>query len=136
MDEKSIIDIVLKHFVDVEAIYLFGSIINKELHKESDVDIALLLPEQTAENVGSLFMNELRSELESFLKRDVDLVNLRIVSTVLQKEIIAADKRIYCSNKYAADKFEMLTLSYYQKLNEERKEILEEFFKSKRAYAV
>ena len=132
MDEKSIINIVLKHFADVEAIYLFGSIINKE----SDVDIALLLPEKTAENVGSLFMNELRSELESFLKRDVDLVNLRIVSTVLQKEIIAADKRIYCSNEYAADKLEMLILSYYQKLNEERKEILEEFFKSKRAYAV
>jgi hypothetical protein len=47
-----------------------------------------------------------------------------------------ADRRLYCANQYAADEFEMLTLSYYQKLNEERKEILQSFFQTKRAYNV
>lgn len=31
-----------------------------------------------------------------------------------------ADRRIYTGDEYAADEFEMLTLSLYQKLNEER----------------
>jgi hypothetical protein len=30
----------------------------------------------------------------------------------------------------------MLTMSYYQKLNDERREILEELFRSKRSYAI
>ncbi|MEA3396520.1 MAG: nucleotidyltransferase domain-containing protein, partial [Chloroflexota bacterium] len=60
------------------------------------------------------------------LKKKVDLINLRRVPTVLQKEVIAADRRIYHADEYAADEFEMLTLSYYQKLNEERAEIIED----------
>jgi len=64
------------------------------------------------------------------------LINLRLVSTVFQKEIVVADRRIFCADRYAADEFEMLTFSYYQKLNEERKQILEEFFKTGKAYAV
>ncbi len=67
---------------------------------------------------------------------DVDLINLRQVSTVLQKEIIAEDRRIYCADSYAADEFEMFTISYYQKLNDERADVLESFFKSKRAYNI
>ena len=53
------------------------------------------------------------------------MINLRLASTVFQKEIIAADRRIYCADEYAADEFEMLTFSYYQKLNEERAGILD-----------
>lgn len=135
-NSQKIIDEVLKKYIDVQAIYLFGSVANDAGWPSSDVDIALLLPDKTAEKTGSLIMSSLRFKLESLLKWEVDLVNLRIVSTVFQKEIIAADKRIFCADQYAADEFEMLTLSYYQKLNEERKEILEEFYKTKRAYNV
>ena len=136
MKYKKIINTILKHYSDIEAIYLFGSYATDEVWPNSDVDIAVLLPEPSAEKAGSLIMSPLRFELESLFKREVDLINLRLVSTVFQKEIIAADNRLYCADKYAADEFEMLTISYYQKLNEERKEILEEFFKTKRAYPV
>ncbi|MCZ7670644.1 MAG: hypothetical protein M5U34_27580 [Chloroflexi bacterium] len=47
-----------------------------------------------------------------------------------------AERRIFCADEYAADEFEMLTLSYYQKLNEERREILAEFARTGRAYPV
>ncbi len=60
----------------------------------------------------------------------MDLINLRQVSTVLQKEIIMADRRIFCADPYAAAEFEMLTLSYYQKLNKERAGILAEGLRS------
>ncbi|MDX8409203.1 MAG: hypothetical protein R8J84_04055 [Mariprofundales bacterium] len=65
---------------------------------------------------------------------DVDLINIRAVSTVMQKEIIMADRRIYCGDQYAADEFEMLTTSYYQKPNAERAEILENVRATGRIY--
>ena len=81
-------------------------------------------------------MSPLRFSLESLLNRPVDLINLRLVSTVFQKEVVCSERRIYCVDDYAADEFEMLALSYYQKLNEERRAILDEFWQSGKAYAV
>jgi len=121
-----IISAVLKHYPDVQAVYLFGSYVANDAWPDSDVDIALLLPHETSQACGCLLMSELCIELESSLGREVDLINLRRVSTVLQKEVIMSDGRICQADEYAADEFEMLTLSYYQKLNEERREILEE----------
>ncbi len=69
-------------------------------------------------------MSDLRFDLEAELGRTVDLVNLREVNTVFQKEIIVDGRRIRCIDRFAADEFEMLTISYYQKLNEERADIL------------
>ena len=69
-------------------------------------------------------MSDLRFDLETLLGKEVDLINLRRVPTVLQKEVVVADCRIYAGNEFAAEEFEMLTLSYYQKLNEERAEIV------------
>jgi hypothetical protein len=81
-------------------------------------------------------LSDVRFELEALLKRDVDLINLRRVPTVLQKEIVAAGRRVYQADEYAADEFEMLVISYYQKLNDERREILEAFNRTGRAYTV
>jgi hypothetical protein len=43
---------------------------------------------------------------------------------------------LYVGDAYAKDEFKMLTLSFYQKLNEERAGILEDFYRTKRAYPV
>ena len=120
----------------MQAIYLFGSYGTENEWPDSDVDIALLLPPEEAKKAGSLVMGELHSALESLLKKDVDLINLRQVSTVFQKEIIMADRRIFCADAYAADEFEMLVLSLYQKLNEERAELLAEGLRSGSFYSV
>jgi uncharacterized protein len=54
------------------------------------------------------------------------------VPTVLQKEVIMAERRILCADRYASDEFQMLTISYYQKLNEKRAEIIKDIFASGR----
>ena len=74
--------------------------------------------------------------LEKQVNRSVDLINLRLVSTVLQKQVIEYGKVLACQDQYALQEFEMLTLSFYQKLNEERKEILQSFWDTGRAYHV
>ena len=127
---------VLANFPQTQAIYLFGSWGTENQWPDSDVDIALLLPPVEAKKTGTLLMSPLRFSLESLLNRPVDLINLRLVSTVFQKEVVCSERRIYCVDDYAADEFEMLTISYYQQLNQERKEILDEFWQSGKAYAV
>jgi len=125
-----IVEAILGRFPDAQAVYLFGSCGTQEERLGSDIDIALLLPPKKAKETketrtGMLALDDLRFELESIHQKVVDLINLRMASTVLQKEVVAACRRIWCADKkYAADEFEMLTLSLYQKLNEERAGIL------------
>lgn len=132
--EQRIIEILTLHFPDLQAIYLFGSRADKTNRPDSDYDIALLLPHNSPSHSKNPAFSSAQAELENELKVPVDLINLRQVSTVFQKEIISFDKRIFCSDLYAADQFEMLTLSLYDKLNEERKEIIDDFIKTGRAY--
>lgn len=121
---KLITETILEHYPETQAIYVYGTYGTADEWPDSDIDIAVLLSPKQAKEARHLAVGDLRFELEAALKRKVDLVNLRRVPTVLQKEVIAADRRIYCSDGYAADEFEMLTLSYYQKLNQERAEII------------
>ena len=131
-----IVAIVLAHYPDVQAIYLFGTYGTADEWPDSDVDIAILLPPEQAYQQPQLMLSRCRDALVEALSKSVDLLNARTVSTVFQKEIIASGRRIYCADRDAADEFEMLTLSYYQKLNEERKTILEAFRETGKAYKV
>jgi hypothetical protein len=86
--------------------------------------------------VGSLALTEVRFELEEALGRSVDLVNARVVPIVLQKEIVVRGIRVFARDRSGIETYEMLVLSLYGKLNEERREILEEFYATGRAYPV
>ena len=130
------VEIIRFYFPASQAVYIFGSCVDETDTGESDVDIALLLPHAEAKTAGSLALSDARFELEKRLGRSVDLVNLRNVSTVFQKEIIASGRRVYYSDEDEADTFEMLVLSKYAKLNEERADILASFYATRRAYQV
>lgn len=131
----AITQIIVRHYPETQAIYLFGSYSKDDEVPTSDIDIAVLLPPAVAAQKGSLQMSQCSFDLRDSLLREVDLVNVRMVSTVFQKEIINGI-RIFTSIPYAAEEFEMLVISYYQKLNEERQSILNAFLQSGRAYAV
>jgi len=133
--KRVIVETVLAHHPDAQGIYLFGSYATDDEWPDSDVDVAVLLPPVEAKRAGALSLSILQLELSDALGRDVDLLNARLVATVFQKAIIFGEL-LYCHDQYAVDEFEMLTLSYYQKLNEERAEILAAFRATGRAYAV
>lgn len=116
---------ILNRYPAVQAIYLFGSYGTDMERPDSDADIALLLPPTESRELTPVILSQLQIELEHLLDKNVDLINLRMVSTVLKKEVIAADRRIYEGDRHAAEEFEMLTVSLYQKLNEERADIIE-----------
>lgn len=124
--ETIIIDVVLRHYPACQAIYLFGSFGTVHETPSSDVDVAILLPHSQAKTLGPLDLSVCRGALEDSLGRSVDLLNARILNTVMQIQVIQDNRRIYTGDAFAADEFEMLTVSFYQKLNEERRYILED----------
>lgn len=131
IDSQKLSEIILKYHPNCQAIYLFGSFAAGQETKNSDVDIAVLLPHLESKEISSFAMSKVLNEIEITLNKDVDLLNLRAVSTVFQIQITNKGQLIFCADKYAKDEFEMLVLSFYQKLNEERKEILEDILGEK-----
>lgn len=114
---------------------MFGSRAAGTPHPGSDCDVAVLLPPETAHRAGTLALSELHQTLERRLRREVDLVNLRLASTVFAKEVIATGERIACVDAAAADEFEALTFSLYQELNVERADLLRDFERTGVAFA-
>ena len=131
-----IIQTVLSYYPTVQGIYLFGSCMTEDEWPDSDVDIALLLPPIEAKQERYLAMSECALDLARNLGKEVDLLNARTVSTVFRKEIVSKGRLLYSTNRYAIDEFEMLTLSYYQKLNEERAGIIDSALADGRFYNI
>ncbi|HMD99720.1 MAG TPA: nucleotidyltransferase domain-containing protein [Terriglobia bacterium] len=132
----AMVRIILQYYPSVQAIYLFGTHGTGDAWPDSDVDIALLLPPEHSRPQPHLMLTPCHDALADALGKPVDLLNVREVSTVFQKEIVHSGRRLYCTDENAVAEFEMLTLSHYQKLNEERKAILDSFEATGRAYAV
>jgi len=134
--EEIIVETVRRRHPDVQAVYLFGGFGTEHQWPGGDVDIALLLPPLKAKKVRHPALTGLPQELENRLGKRIDLINLRRVNTVLQKEVIMANRRIFTGDLYAAEEFEMLVISYYQQLNQERAEIIADGLKKGRFHDV
>jgi predicted nucleotidyltransferase len=123
MDESLLQQITetLDHlFPDIQAIYLFGSMVEGIKHPGSDVDVAVLARGLITPEICW----ELAQKLALVLKSDVDLIDLRQATTVMQKEVVTKGKRILCRDLIAVELFEAFVFSSYARLNEERGEIL------------
>ena len=136
MAEKTIIETILQFYPQAQAVYLFGSYGTDSERTDSDIDIALLLPFSQAKQEPALSQSPCKSALEAALGRIVDLINLRMANTVFQNEILNTARLLLIQDEAETAGFEMTVLSAYQKLTEERREILESFYQTKRAYQV
>ena len=136
MKHEIILQSILNFYPDIQGVYLFGSYDTGNERPDSDIDLALLLPFPSAVRTKDLPLSPCRVDLETKLERNVDLINLRLTNTVLQNEIVNAGRLIFVQEPEAIHEFEMRVLSDYQKLNEERKDILEDFHRTGRAYRI
>ena len=84
----------------------------------------------------SLYLERARFSSQRVVKRfDTQLIN-RPGKEVFRPAHVRSFIGAGGADNDAVAEFEMLTLSYYQKLNEERQAILEAFHETGRAYAV
>lgn len=119
---QQVINTILEVFPTIEGVYIFGSTGTEFEKKESDVDIAIL----SDSPMTSIQVWNLSQKIAVAINKDVDLVDLHEVSTVFCFQIISTGKRVYCRDKNICDNFEMIAYSSYLRLNEERKEILDD----------
>jgi uncharacterized protein len=105
------------------AVWLYGSAARGELRADSDVDLALLAT--CPLDAYEVFLAA--QELAAQLHRDVDLVDLSRVGTVLRSQVVVHGRRIHTASEPKAARFEMYTLSDYARLNEERKQVVDAF---------
>ena len=129
---ENLITEINSKFPNVRGIYQFGSSLDYDLEDCNDVDIAVLLDSKLPE----LICLEFQNDLSLSTSKKIDLIQLRTVSTVFQHEIFTKGKRIYALSESFCDDYEAINLSLYQKLNEERAEILEEVKSSKKVYDI
>ncbi len=130
--QQQIIHFLTQHLPNVKGIYLFGSRLTEEyVRSDSDWDVAFLLD---AKPLSSLEKWNLQQNMASALHAEIDLIDLQGANTVFRFEIITSGERIYCADDYFCDSFEVMCISSYQYLQEERKDILEDIFKRGSVY--
>lgn len=105
---------------NLQALYCFGSAAAGVARPDSDVDLAVLAPA----SLDPLERWSLQEELAALVGRDVDLVDLRAASTVMRVQVLATAILLLDRDPNARAWFEMLALSDYARLNEERRAIL------------
>ena len=106
----------LQSRLDVIAIYLYGSILNKNFNDESDIDIAVITKNKT----DPVKLYDIAADLSVILKRDIHLVDFVSTTDVLRIEILKNKNVILCTDDEKRLYYEMIALGSYQKLNEER----------------
>lgn len=136
MQSEQIAQVIQSFYPDVQGVYLFGSHASDYERIDSDIDIAVLLPHLTAKKAGDLTLGHCWQALNHLSNKSIDLINLRLANTVFQHEIIHTGQLILNNDQTAVDEFEMLCMSFYQKLNEERREIIVDIIRQKRILAV
>jgi predicted nucleotidyltransferase len=114
---EKIISILTDVFPTLNAIYLFGSRNEKTAKKDSDWDIALLMP--YGDLINSNLLWDTKWNLGGELGNAVDLIDLHAVPILFKAEIISTAKRIYTNDSFFCDLYETTTYSMYTKYCEE-----------------
>lgn len=128
-DKNKIVDFFKKEF-SPKFIYLFGSFAKGEGRNDSDIDLAIY----TDKIIDSYTLFIAAGNLSFEVKRDVQIVHLKDISTVFAAQIVGAKEVLYCEDEYLMANYEIRAFKEYAKLNEERKVILDTIKKDGRIY--
>ena len=106
----------LQSKINLIAVYFYGSILNESFGNESDIDIAII----TEDITNPVRLYEIAVDISVLVKRDIHLVDFVSACDTLRIEILKNKSVIFCSNDAKRLYYEMIALTSYQKLNEER----------------
>jgi predicted nucleotidyltransferase len=119
LNQTNIIDYLTKQIPDLLGIYAFGSQIKQTAHADSDIDLAVL----TTRYIKPVQLWQLANQLANNLNTDVDLIDLRATSTVMQYQIITTGHLLYAKDAQI-DLFRCFVLSEKMELDNARQKLL------------
>ncbi len=105
----------------VIALYLFGSEAKEKANAQSDVDIAVLYERNSIPT--SLEILDIRSELESKLRRDVDLVIFNNANPILKHQIFKKGTLLLVNNRKLHNDFFVKSVMEYDDIQRVRAKI-------------
>lgn len=129
MNPEVIVQTLQTALPNLLAIYVFGSRAQGTAEPDSDLDLAVLV-EGYAEPV---MLWELAGELAELAGCEVDLLDLRAASTVMQSQVITTGQRWWAKDGRAS-LFECMVLSEKTALDESRAGVLQDIQKEGRIY--
>ncbi len=129
--KKVITDYFIEQLPDLIAIYAFGSQIKQTARADSDLDLAVL----TARTVQPLQLWQLANLLAEKLNNDIDLIDLRTASTVMQYQIITTGELLYAKT-LQMDLFRCFVLSEKTDLDQSRQQLLHRIQQEGRVYRI
>lgn len=116
----------------LKGVYLFGSRADGTAQPDSDYDLAFLAPNHSLSDYA---VYRLRLQLASLLNADVDLIDLYAAATVLQFQVVTKGERLFSSDNLFCNEFDLFVFSSYQRLNEGRREIIQDIYQRGFVYA-
>lgn len=118
-----------KAFPNALGIYAFGSRVQGTANAQSDLDLAVLV----AGYADPLQLFEMANQLADKLGYEVDLLDLRAASTVMQYQVITTGRRLWAKD-VQADLFDVFVLNEKLDFDELRAEQLNEIRETGRIY--
>jgi predicted nucleotidyltransferase len=110
----------------VLAVYAYGSRVTNTAGRESDLDVAILLPIEHA--VPQWRLLQLCGDLEVMTGYPVQVSILDVNRFLVHcKEVVGGGVRLYVADAHAVAEFEMQTLSNYARLCEDRKPVVKAY---------
>jgi len=118
-----------KAFPNALGIYAFGSRVQGTANVQSDLDLAVLV----AGYADPLQLFEMANQLADKLGYEVDLLDLRAASTVMQYQVITTGRRVWAKD-IQADLFDVFVMKEKLYLDELRAEQLKEIRETGKIY--
>lgn len=103
------------------AVYAFGSQISGDADKNSDLDLAVLVPGYA--DVIELW--DISSDIAELVNCEVDLLDFRAASTVMQYQILMTGRRLFAIDS-SVGIYEAMVLSQMTALNEARAGLIQD----------
>lgn len=127
--EGPIVRDILSAFPNTLAIYAFGSRIQGQARADSDLDLAVLVAGYADPVRLWMVANDLAIKVDC----DVDLLDMRAVSTIMQYQILMTGRRLW-ARQLDADLFECFVMSERTALNEARAKLEDDIKKKGKIY--
>jgi predicted nucleotidyltransferase len=128
--DGAVLALVLAKIPNLMAIYVFGSQAQGTPQSDSDLDLSVLAPGLIDPNV----LWTLSNDIASLVNGDVDLLDLRAASTVMQYQVISTGKAMWDIGLQAR-LFEVSVFSEKLALDEAREPLLTTIAREGHVYA-
>ena len=126
----TLLALVLHKIPSLMALYIFGSQAQGAPRPDSDIDLAVLAPE----DVDPALLWSLSNDIANQLNCEVDLLDLRAASTVMQYQVISTGKAVWDIGLQTR-LFEVAVLSEKLSLDEAREPLLRTITQEGHVYA-